>query len=866
MTSRKPVAATIRRAMGMDRAELAWRGRAALRIAAGRAGAAIRHPQWRRRDLSRAISGGPEFRNLRRLAEHGEWQRLHRELATAFATDPPRFVVAPALRAATAARISARFPDSAREAGATANRIVAGDYDLLGYRGLRFPSPSGVDWHYDPVHDRRAPLTFWSTVPYLSPSCGDHKVIWELNRHQHWVALGRAYWLTGDARYRARVLMELASWLEANPPLMGINWSSMLELGFRSMSWLWTVNLLADPAAADADPWLVDLLLALDRQLTHIEQNLSYYFSPNTHLLGEALALYVCGRALPLLKASDRRAAVGRRVLLAEMDRQIAPDGGHSERSTHYHRYALDFYLLALAVARITNDPSAAAFERAAARLGFAARLLADDRGVLPHIGDDDGGTTFALTGRAVDDIRDSLATTAAMVGRFDLNVAGPQEESHWVLAHPVLVPALEALEAAPPAEPIGSAPLPDTGYYVSRSSAGDHLVADAGPHGYQNAGHAHADALSLTLSVRGVPLLIDPGTSCYTIDAPLRDRMRSTSAHNTLMLDGQPQSVPSGPFHWSRAAQAAAHCWRANAGFDYLEATHDGYLPLVHRRHLLALHGDLLVVADLVEGDGLHRADVHWHIDPRWQVSAEQRRAVLAFPGERVDLAVTHGVLQTFCGDRATGLGWTAPVYGREERATTIRVSHTGGAPMWIVSVFGFNRANAIADVETIPVWAEAGALGQSVAVRISRESSVDLFALVHPNRHGHARGGGSADRGPADTGSSEGSRWRVGEIETDAHLLFYRSDAKGVPSRIALVDGSFVGIAARRRFVLALPREVPDLHLDLAVPDEAAVSEARLSGPAFGARIELGGQEVPIAIERRSTARLRVPRREVR
>jgi hypothetical protein len=57
-----------------------------------------------------------------------------------------------------------------------------------------------------------------------------------------------------------------------------------------------------------------------------------------------------------------------------------------------------------------------------------------------------------------------------------------------------------------------------------------------------------------------------------------------------------------------------------------------------------------------------------------------------------------------------------------------------------------------------------------------------------------------------------------------------------------------------------------VPDLHLDLAATDEAVAAEARLSGPAFGARVELAGREVPVAIERRSTARLRAPRREIR
>lgn len=865
MTLRNPLPATVRRAVAMDRDELLWRGRAALRIAVQRTRASIGTPRWQRAAVAGAIAGGGEFRALRRLAEGGDWGRLHRELSSYFIAAPPRFVLGPSLREATAARIAARFPESPRDAAARADRIVAGEYDLLGYRGLRFDAESDIDWHCDPVNGVRAPAGFWSTIPYLDPSCGDHKVIWELNRHQHWMALGRAYWLTGDRRYRARVVMELASWLEANPPLVGINWSSMLEVAFRSLSWLWAVNMFAAGADDDPAPWLVDLLLALDRQLTHIEHNLSYYFSPNTHLLGEALALYVAGRALPLLGASDRRAAVGRRVLLAQISRQIAADGGHCERSTHYHRYTLDFYLLALTIARITGDPAAGAFERAAARLGFAARLLADDRGRLPHIGDDDGGSTFALTGRAVDDIGDSLATAAAMVGRVDLNVSGPAEESYWLLAHPLFVPELASLETAPPAKPVASAALPDTGYYVSRSPAGDHLVIDAGPHGFRNGGHAHADALSLTLSVRGRPLLIDPGTGCYTVDARLRDRMRSTHAHNTLVLDDAPQSVPSGPFQWSRSAHGAAHCWRANAGFDYLEASHDGYRPSVHRRHLLALHGDLIVVADLVDGQGLHRADLHWQVDPRWRVFAGERRALLTVPGERVDLAVSHGVLQTFSADRDTGLGWHAPVYGRQEKATTIRVSHTGSAPMWIVTVFGFDRANSIQEVETIPVWAEAGVLGQSVAARITRESSTDLFVVAHRNEP-YPAGTAPREEAAPGNGGSRGDRWRVGEIETDAHVLFYRSDGGGQAARIAMINGSFVGASGRRRFVVAAPRQVPDLHLELAAPQEASATEARLSGPAFGARVELAGREVPIAIERRSTARLRVTRREVR
>jgi len=784
----------------MDAPEILWRSGAAARIALDRLRSAAVGPRWDRGDLSQRLAPLPDLAAARTSLACGRWQDAHVELARHVVDAPQRFTIAPSIRHALAPRIRAEYPDSASHAIARADRILAGDYDLLGYDGLRFDSDVlAIDWHYDPVNARRAPRWFWSAVPYLDPSCGDHKIIWELNRHQHWLTLGRAHWLTDDPRYRDACLAQLASWLDANPPLTGTNWASMLELGFRSLSWIWTLNFFADPDARDSSPWIVDLLVALDRQLTQIERNLSYYFSPNTHLLGEALALYVAGRALPALAASPHRAAVGRRVLVAEIDRQIMSDGGHCERSTHYHRYTLDFYLLALAVARITGDPIAATFEAAAARLGAAARLLADAGGRLPHIGDDDAGSLLPICGRAADDIRDSLATAAALTGRHELRAGETPEESLWLLNHRPLADALERSRSAPIQHAIASGSLPETGYYVSRSPAGDHLVIDGGPHGYQNGGHAHADALSLTLTVRGVPLLIDPGTACYTTDPERRNRFRSTALHNTVLLDHRPQSIPSGPFHWAQTASATVLRWRANGSFDYADAIHDGYRPLAHRRRVLALHGDLLVVADLIDGAGEHTVAAHWHVDPRWHVAVRGRSAALSNDERHVELMVPHGLMEAFTADEAEGLGWQAPVYGRVEPATTIRASSRGHAPLWMVSVFGLDPGNPIADVETVPVWAEAGALVQSIGVRISRRASTDYFLAAEP----------------AD---DVAATWRIAELETDARMLFCRVDGEGQHSRIALVDGSRVRSSGHRRLQLALPRPVPDLHLDLA------------------------------------------------
>ena len=828
----------------MNGAELRWRAVCAVRNAAQHLAARLHAPSWRRDDLAGALANTTESRPAIHALRRRDWQTAHALLSTTLARHAPLFPIAPSMRKSVATRITSAFPGADRDAAARADRVLAGEYDLLGYHALRFDAARGPspDWHLDPVHGRRAPLQFWSTVPYLSPECGDHKIIWELNRQQHLLALGRAWWLTGRPVYRDVAVAQVSDWVAQNPPLTGINWASMLELGFRSLSWLWAIQFFADEDSPDEQPWLVDLLLALDRQLSHIEQNLSHYFSPNTHLLGEALALYVAGRTLPLLRRAERYADTGRTILLEQISRQIGKDGGHLERSTHYHRYTLDFYLLALATARTTQDPAASGFEQVAARLSFAARLLADQNGRLPHIGDDDGGMLFPVCGRAADDLRDSLAVAAALVDRPDLRIGPAPEEAFWLLAHPVLKPALERIRTVPPADAVASAALPDMGYYVSRSAAGDHLVIDAGQHGFANGGHAHADALALTLSVRGLPLLIDPGTGSYTTDVATRDRFRSSQLHNTVVVDGRSQSTPAGPFHWTHTAHGRAHIWRTNPGFDYLEASHDGYAPVQHRRHVLALHGDLLIVADLIEGAGSHDVQVHWHLDPQWSVHLAGRHAVMRAAGERVELAVSDGILTRIHGSSEEAVGWHAPVYGRIEATSSLRVSTSGPAPLWIVSVFGMNPSNEMFVVEQMPVWSQASAVTRPLAVRITRAHSVDIFGLATP---------ATTDANSAATRQT----WRVAGYETDARMLFCR--ASDTVSRLALVDGSLVRGTDRQALYVHLPREAPDFHVDLARPHGSQQAAAHVSGPVFGAHVQIAGRDLPVAVERRATGR---------
>lgn len=758
------------RLAGLTAAEARWRATTAARTASQRVSLRLGGARWDRRRLREVLQPDAPGADA---ARSGDWAAAHRALSRSLQMDPPRFVIGPSLRERVVSAIRRDVPHASADAATRAARITEGRFDLLGYDGLRFEAPDGLtpDWHLDPVHARRAPLRFWSSVPYLDPAIGDHKIVWELNRHQHLLALGRAYWLTDDPRHRQLALDHIASWVACNPPLTGINWASMLELGFRSIAWIWAMHFFASEAPEhDERPWLVDTVLVLDRQLRHIEQNLSYYFSPNTHLLGEALALYVAGRSLTWLTGSAAYADTGRRILLDEATNQIAADGGHLERSTHYQRYTLDFYILALAIARLTHDGAADALAAVVTRLATATRLLADDRGWLPHLGDDDGGQMLPMCGTAADNVAASLAIAGALTGQTQV-ADTTAEETYWMLAHPVLSGGHEPAVRLSSPERVVSGRLPETGYCVSRGPDGTHVVFDAGAHGFANAGHAHADALSFTLSVRGVPLFVDPGTGSYTADRALRDRLRSTALHNTVTVDGRSQSHPSGPFHWAQVANTRAERWRTGRSFDYMEASHDGYAPATHRRHILVVHGDLMVVADLLDGHGTHLIESHWHLSPQWDVLVSDRRAALLGP-ERLTWAAADRTLTVLDGSTPDAGGIWSPVYGRVEPTRTLRLSMRGPLPLWLVTAVSLTPHDdvvAVSRVQSETTLADGG-----LAVRIVRSRGTDLF-VVAPERD--------------NTGTP--APWRVADLTCDARMLFTRVSGPG--GQFAMVDGSF-------------------------------------------------------------------------
>src|SRR6266404_1845537 len=185
--------------------------------------------RWRRSPREIAVRLNQEVQNLALLLRR---PRLPAGYDTTSIGLPEPDFVASSLRGTRAALMIVT----------TAEQVLAHRFPLL---GLEIDTGPEIRWRRDYQSGRETPAVYFRRIPYLNAErAGDHKIIWELNRHQHLVLLAQAHVLTGRVEFLDEIGRELESWWEANPFQCGINWASALEVAFRALSWIWIDHLV----------------------------------------------------------------------------------------------------------------------------------------------------------------------------------------------------------------------------------------------------------------------------------------------------------------------------------------------------------------------------------------------------------------------------------------------------------------------------------------------------------------------------------------------------------------------------------------------------------------------------------------------
>jgi hypothetical protein len=576
----------------------------------------------------------------------GEWRSVDALLDELAGRPGSSFLLPNESQRVTSSLLNQYYPEYVTAVLAAADAVCRNEVSLL---GKVFHYPNGIDWQREPITGWRWPLWHRTRIGqylYSSARPADLILFWELNRHQHFITLGIAYWLTGDQKYVDAFCSQIESWIEANPWQHGLNWYFPLEVSIRLLAWTAAFQFFRNSAEFRQKTGKA-FLNSVWQQTDFLNRNLQTIRTkndvPNNHMMAELVGLTLVGAAYPEFSAASEWREAGLRLLKQQATAQTHPDGVNKEQATGYHRFVAELLLLIVARSRQGVLPREPVLEITLERmLDYALFALTPD-GRAPMWGDSDYGRALGL-GQNKDfwDFRPILSAGAALFGRSDWKFAAGRfdEEAFWILGSDGL-DLWQKLDACPP-ELISRA-FPQAGLYVIR----DAWVADTdvailrcgsfGLGGEGHCAHAHCDLLSFVLWVRGQPLLVDSGT--YTYHGPWRDPFRLTAAHNSVMIDGREQAIPMPYFNWRQIPEAKCVDWTGKR----IAAALTSSSQVEHIRELSHPRPGDWELVDKCTGNDEHRIEWFFHFAPGLELRLEEGEPTLLVLKEDRPFVILH-------------------------------------------------------------------------------------------------------------------------------------------------------------------------------------------------------------------------------
>lgn len=378
----------------------------------------------------------------------------------------------------------------------------------------------------------------------------------------------------------------IGRWIREVPNAKGLGWDAY-PTSLRIVNWIkWFL------AGNEPDREMLD---SLSLQGRHLRHNIEWKLMGN-HVLADAKGILFAGVYFSGPEA-DEWVRAGFEILASEFREEILADGGHYERSPMYHAIILEDLMDVINLVRTypsaftgTQRSQAQEWQDAASKMRRFNRLTLHP----------DGDPAF------FNDAARGIAPSAVELDEYAvrLNLNDPVEE------------------------PAALAHLASTGF-VRFADGALWLLADVGELGpaYQP-GHAHADTLSFEASLFGTRVIVNTGTSTYAVGSR-RLLERGTSAHNTVVVDGENSSEVWASFRVARRAHPFGFSMETDNGKTRFGCSHDGYrrLPgkVTHRREWRVSQGRL-DIDDILIGE-FRSAKGYFHFAPEAEVHLEDRR-----------------------------------------------------------------------------------------------------------------------------------------------------------------------------------------------------------------------------------------------
>lgn len=472
--------------------------------------------------------------------------------------------------------------------------------------------------------------------------------LWTITLHYHAWAYRLASIIDSHTTFAAEAeeLLEfyLGDWLsrcDRNAPgSEDLAWNSY-TIATRIPAWIRSFVMLQDSFFAKR-PTLRSLFLqSLWEQARYLAGHLEWDLRAN-HLLRDAVGLAWASRFF-VGNESRRWLDIATKLAGEQLREQVLADGGHFERSPHYHAEAMQDFL---ALSLLIDDQEIAAEIRS--RWEGMAEYLAWMRhpdGLCPQLND---SPAFSP---------DELLNAGEIIG---------------------IVADLSPRKGFRHFSETGNVAWHDALWTVFFD------VGEIGP-SYQP-GHAHADSLSVECSLDGQRLFVDPG--CYGYDHDDDRRYdRSTESHNTLCIDETDSSEVWHIFRVGRRARPLNVSTEHTLTTFDVHASNDGFDHLPgrprHSRTVRLIDSGVLEIIDVVDGTGPHVVRGGYLLSPQWNVETSENSWKLRQGSGRANVKIEANHPLSI----ATQSRPLHSDYGRREETRRLCWSYQGPLPLKVIT-----------------------------------------------------------------------------------------------------------------------------------------------------------------------------------
>jgi len=544
----------------------------------------------------------------------------------------------------------------------------------------------------------------------------DIKFLWETCRFGWVFTLGRAFLISKDEKYAAAFWNHTETFLDSNPPNMGIHWVSSQEVALRLIALAFGYQIFqeADSGTAQRKERLINAMIS---HAERIPPTLLYARAQNNnHLLSEASGLITVGYAIPDHPHAKQWRKKGCYWFNRAIQDQIAADGAYMQHSTNYHRLILQ---LSLWVYKILSSHQQQIPRDTVTKLSVTTQwlnsLLDQQSGKVPNLGPNDGAYILPFSSLPFEDFRPVLKSALyTFCSEIPFELGAWDEMVAWI-GEKDFSPSSENSN-----QTTGSQ-IPSPVVIHSRDGQSWAYLRTANLKDRPG----HADQLHFDLWWRGMNIAQDAGTYSYNAEPPWDNALVHTPIHNTITIEDQDQMTPVGRFLFLDWAQAKIVSTQRDQQENIysITAQHDGYrhLGLIHTRQVNLLTDDSWLIEDNVIPSNLKRIDpekifhakIHWLLpDWQWQISTSSHDYPNSFIW--IDIHSPEGMIQlsiqlsTIEGRKIPNLshqlvragdvihgegqvhptwGWFSPTYGKKNPALSFSVSTSSCLPIKFLS-----------------------------------------------------------------------------------------------------------------------------------------------------------------------------------